>query len=91
MVVVLDILASLLMLGAAVTIVTEMLQSVWQVQAVVDQTLMVVLVLVVVTLDKVVPLAADRVAVVVKPKRTIMVDRQVVTAQHLRVIAMADR
>ena len=91
MVVVLDILAYLLMLGVAVTIVTEMLQSVWQVQAVVDQTLMVVLVLVVVTLDKVVPLVVDRVAVVVKPKRTIMVDRQVVTAQHLRVIAMADR
>ena len=91
MVVVLDILAYLLMLGVAVTIVTEMLQSVWQVQAVVDHPLMVVVALVVAILDKVVPLAADRVVAVVKPKRTIMVDKQVVTAQHLRVIAKADR
>ena len=91
MVAALDILVSLLMLGAAVMALTKMLQFVWQVLVVADQTLMVVLVLVVATLVKVVPLAVVRVAAVVKPNLTIMVEMVVVAAQHLKDIAMADQ
>ena len=91
MVLVLDILASLLILGAAVMVVTKMLQFAWRVLVAEDQTLMVLVVLVVVTLVRVVRLAVVKVVAVVNHKPTIMVDRQVVTAQHLKVIVMADQ
>ena len=91
MVAALDILVSLLMLGAAVMALTKMLQFVWQVLVVADQTLMVVLVLVVATLVKVVPLAVVRVAAVVRLNPTIMVEMVEVAAQHLKDIAMADQ
>jgi hypothetical protein len=58
---------------------------------VVDLTLMVLAVVEAATLGRVVLLAAVKAVAVVKIKPTIMVDRVAVTAQHLKVIAMADR
>ena len=88
MVAALDILASLLIPGAAVMVVTKMLQFAWQV-LVVAVLIIVLLALVVVTLDSrvVVEAAAEE----RRLKLTIMVVMVLVTAQHPKVIAMADQ